>query len=191
MRRMTTRTAPTTVQKEMLLLEKQIKQLFEGRSEDMAAEIGALLHAARGIAGHGNFVEWVNDHLPFSYRTAVRYLRAHDTISAFKDTVVRPESGAGMSAYAIEEITRGMQAAARKDRESIGFVDNSDKLQFLYLIHYRTSSSSSIKSVTCPLTRPISSKLDLTTIWSQLCTHLDLPISAVLEDWKLVSYGAR
>jgi hypothetical protein len=188
---MSIKTVSATLQKESLLIEKQIKQLFEQRSDDMAAEIGALLLAARGIIGYGNFIEWVKEHVPFSYRTAIRYIRAFETISAFQDTVARPESGGGMTAYAIEEITRGMQAAARKDQEGIGFAEGADKLQFLYLIHYRTSPSSGIKSITCPLTRPISSKHDLTTIWSQLSTYLDLPMSAVLEDWKLVSHGAR
>jgi len=60
-----------------------------------ASRIGRLLAWTREKLGHGQFTNWVSRHVPFSVRTAQRYIRVHDFFEAHP-RLLKPMAGAGL-----------------------------------------------------------------------------------------------
>ena len=66
-----------SIVKEITKLHREIENLFI-KSIDRGIRIGELLQLQKDRLGHGKFITWTNNNLPFKIRTAQRYLQLYD-----------------------------------------------------------------------------------------------------------------
>ena len=103
-------------EKEITTLHDEIKRCIES-SLDKAIEIGERLSKAKGEMSHGEFGKWVEEKLPFSARSATRFINAFIRRKTLKATGL---------AYLDSAIKAAKPPAEPKPLEPPKFIENEN-----------------------------------------------------------------